>query len=130
MVEKHSGFEGLGDIDLNTNTKRIYAGTKVHSAAGPTDDLDVSDVNILFINTADNNVTIGGFAGGVDGQILHVVRISNVNDLTIEHNEAEATQPILLHRGADETLDGHFGGWTFVCHDGVDWHDASHAKHV
>lgn len=108
----------------------ITSATSTFSTAGPTDNIDVSGINTLFVDSTSNNVIIGGFAGGVDGQVLYVVRVSAANDVTIEHNEGGATQPILLHAGADETLDAHFGGWTFVCHAGTDWHDASHAKHV
>lgn len=108
----------------------IAGGTSVFSTEGPTDNVDVSGITTLFVDSGSNNVTIGGLAGGVDGQILFVIRISASNDVTIENNEAEATQPILLHKGADETLSAEFGGWTFICHAATDWHDISHAKHV
>ncbi len=127
------GNVGIGVVDPHSKLEvagAISSATSIFAAVGPTDDIDVSGVNTLFINSAGNNVTIGGFAGGVDGQVIRVVRISALNDVTIEHNEGGATQPILLHRGADETIDAHFGGWEFVCHEGVDWHDVSHAKYV
>lgn len=116
-----------GSLDVGS---AISSATSTFSTAGPTDNVDVSGVNTLFIDTSSNSVTIGGFAGGVDGQVLYVIRTSNVNNVIIEHNEAEATQKIYLHAGADETLGTEYGGWVFVCHGGVDWHDASHAKHV
>jgi len=107
-----------------------YSGTKTHSALGPTDNVDVADVGILFIDCSANAVTIGGLVGGVDGQHLNIVRLcAAVNDVTLEHNEAHAFQKILLHRGEDETLTGEYGGWTLVC-NGSNWYDVSHAKHV
>lgn len=107
-----------------------FSGTKTHSALGPTDNVDVADIGILFIDCSANNVTIGGFTGGIDGQHLHVVRgCAAVNSVTLEHNEDHAFQKIFLHRGADETLTGEYGGWTLAC-NGSDWFDVSHAKHV
>lgn len=107
-----------------------WSGTKTHSALGPTDNVDVADIGILFIDCSANNVTIGGFTGGIDGQHLHIVRLcAAVNDATLEHNEGTGNQDIFLHRGADETLTGEYGGWTLAC-NGSNWFDVSHAKHV
>ncbi|MBA7570222.1 hypothetical protein ES708_11970 [subsurface metagenome] len=108
----------------------ISSKTLTHSAIGPTDNLNVSGVNIVFIDCSVNDVTIGGFVGGVNGQHLRIVRLcAAVNDATLEHNEGTGNQNIFLHRGADETLTGEYGGWTLVC-NGSNWFDVSHAKHV
>lgn len=107
-----------------------YSGTLTHAAAGPTDNLNVADVGILFIDCSANDVTIGGFIGGINGQHLHIARLcAAANDATLEHNEGTGNQDIFLHKGADETLTGEYGGWTLVC-DGSHWFDVSHAKHV
>ncbi|MBA7616333.1 hypothetical protein ES703_23629 [subsurface metagenome] len=107
-----------------------WSGTKTHSALGPTDNVDVADIGILFIDCSANDVIIGGFTGGIDGQHLHIVRLcAAVNDVTLEHNEGTGNQDIFLHRGADETLTGEYGGWTLAC-NGSNWFDVSHAKHV
>ncbi len=107
-----------------------FSGTKTHSALGPTDNVDVTDIGILFIDCSANDVTIGGFVGGKKGQHLHVVRLcAAVNDVTLEHNEGTGNQDIFLHRGDDETLTGEYGGWTLMC-NGSNWFDVSHAKHV
>lgn len=129
------GNVGIGVIDPHSKLEvagAISSATSTFSTVGPTDDLDVSGINTLFIDNSGNAVTIGGFAGGVDGQILHIVLINaGANDVTLEHNEAGATQKIFLHVGAvDETLNTEYGGWILVCHAGIDWHDCSHARHV
>ncbi|GAI69777.1 unnamed protein product [marine sediment metagenome] len=88
-----------------------FTGTKTHSAEGPTDNVDVADIGILFIDCSANNVIIGGFVGGTNGQHLHVVRLcAAAFDLTLEHNEATGNQDIFLHAGADESLTGDSGG--------------------
>ena len=124
---------GIGTTNPNCKLHvngAIASGTATFSTEGPTDDLNVEGINTLFINAGSNDVTIGGFEGGIDGQILRIVIIDPANWVTLEHAEGGGNQDILLHRGSDETIDGHFGGWILVCHGGVDWHDASHAKHV
>ncbi len=121
-------IKGSGAVII---AKAISSGTSTFSTAGPTDNVDVSGINTLFIDNSGNAVTIGGLAGGVDGQILHVTLINaGANNVTLEHNEAGATQKIFLHAGANETLNSEYGGWTLICHGGTDWHDCSHAKHV
>lgn len=94
------------------------------------DDVDVSNVGTLFIDAGATAITIGGFVGGVDGQVLNIAIIDPANSVTLEHAEGGGNQDILLHNGADETIDGNYGGWSLVCHAGIDWHDTDHAKHV
>ncbi|GAI57643.1 unnamed protein product, partial [marine sediment metagenome] len=104
--------------------------TKTHSALGPTDDVDVTDIGVLFIDCSANDVTIGGFVGGVLGQVLRVAKTcAAAQDVTLEHIEGTGNQDIFLHAGIDETLRGEYGGWTLVCKDDK-WFDISHAKHV
>ena len=130
MVEKHSGFEALGNIDMATNSKCVLLSSTTASAVGPTDNFDVTGINILWMDTSSNAVTIGGFIGGVAGQILFVSKQDNAaNNATLEHIEGTGNQDIYLHAGADETLTSEFGGWILIC-DGDHWHDASHSKHV
>lgn len=123
----------LGSLHVDEDviaTKKIASGTLTHSAVGPTDDLDVSDVNTVFIDCSGNDVTIGAFVGGVNGQVLRIARLcATVNDATLEHNEGTGNQNIFLHKGFDETLTGEYGGWELVC-NGTSWFDISHAKHV
>lgn len=117
----------LNDLDV---VKRISSGTLTFAVVGPTDNLDVSGVNTVFIDADSNHVTIGGLVGGVDGQILRIVRCcASAFNVTLEHAEGGGNQDILLHAGADETLFTEYGGWVLVC-NGVDWFDVSHAKHT
>jgi len=119
--EDHSGFKTLGKVSLAST---------LFSTAGPTDNIDVSGINVLGIDATANAVIIGGFTGGVDGQVLNIVRCcASAFNVTLEHNEGHAFQNIFLHAGADETLFTEYGGWVLVC-NGTSWFDASHAKHV
>ena len=135
-IATNAGDINIGSVSGTINTTsidvtgRISSTTSTFSTTGPTDNVDVSGVNILFIDSTSNAVTIGGFAGGVAGQVLHIAKqTASANAVTLEHAEAEATQPIYLHAGADEALTSEYGGWTLVC-DGTHWHDCSHSKHV
>lgn len=96
----------------------------------PQDDVDISNVNVLFLDCTANDVIIGAFVGGVDGQVLHIARLHlHANIVKLEHNEGTANQNIFLHAGLDESLGGEYGGWNLVC-NGTSWYDCSHTKHV
>ena len=112
-----------GKLLLN---RAIATGTATITASA--DNTNVSGINTLFITTTAGNVVIGGFQGGVDGQVLYIARKDATNDLTLEHAEGVGTQDIIMHEGSDETIDG-YGGFVLIC-DGSDWYDCSHAKHV
>lgn len=94
------------------------------------DAVDVSNVNILFLDATANNITIGGFIGGIDGQVLHLAKIDDsANNVTLEEHGDGGNQIIHLHAEADETLINEHGGWVLAC-NGDDWYDTSHSKHV
>jgi hypothetical protein len=94
-----------------------------HSTAGPTDNVDVAGVSVLRVNTISNNVTIGGFIGGIEGQILHIVKTSTNNFLQLEHTEGGGSQDIYLTTGTDERVVG-YGGYTLYC-NGSHWFSLS-----
>jgi len=94
-----------------------------HSTAGPTNNVDVAGVSVLRVNTISNNVTIGGFTGGIEGQILHIVKTSTNNFLQLEHTEGGGSQDIYLTTGADERVVG-YGGYTLYC-NGSHWFSLS-----
>ena len=108
----------------------LSSATLTLSDVGPTDDLDVSGVNTVFLDCSGGAVTIGGFTGGIDGQILYIAKLcAAANDVTLEHNHGTGNQDIFLHAGADETLTGEYGGWLLAC-NGTGWFDMSHSRHV
>lgn len=94
------------------------------------EDVDVANVNILFVDASANNITIGGFINGVNGQVLHIAKVDDsANNVTLVEHSAVSVQVIHLHAEADETLVNEHGGWILAC-DGLNWYDTSHSKHV
>lgn len=114
-----------GDInlasDINISGRTKHNSTTI-TVLGPTDDLDVGGVDIVFVDTNANNVTIGGFTNGVDGQILQVVIENASNNTTLEHNEGTGNQDMFLNSGGDETLAASYGGWLLIC-NGTHWYE-------
>jgi ribosomal protein S4E len=118
-----------------TNTPLILDGSNVDidgtvtykhtafSTAGPTDNVDVSGTTVLEVDTSSNNVTIGGFIGGVQGQILYIVKTNTSNFIQLEHNEGGGSQDIFLTTGSDERVVG-YGGYTLYC-NGTSWFSLS-----
>ena len=99
-----------------------------YATAGPTDNVNVADISMLKLTTQDNSVVIGGFTGGVAGQVLFIVKYQGSNVATLEHFESHANQKIYLQSGADETIgvagiksSNPMGGWILVC-DGSHWY--------
>lgn len=115
-------FTGLNNYKFNG---AISAGTLTVTTSS--DNLDVSGVNVVFINIT-SNIVLGGLTGGVDGQVVQFVYKGNyTNTCKVEDTEGIGDQDFYTHTKADETIDG--GGYTFVC-DGSNWYDCSHARHV
>ena len=71
------------------------------------------------MDTASNNVTVGGLTGGVAGQLLYVVKTNTSNSAILENAEGGGSQDIKLLSAGDETITT-FGGWMLVC-DGTNW---------
>ncbi|MHA2248277.1 MAG: hypothetical protein ACXADY_25225, partial [Candidatus Hodarchaeales archaeon] len=111
-LTKLSGPSGFGNDDWavwNTAGSQVLkgahsSGQTTVTAVGPTDDLDVSAVNSVLIDTSSNNVTIGGFTGGVAGQILTIAVVDATNNAILEHNEGTGNQDIFLNAGGDDTI--------------------------
>jgi len=122
-------WEPWGPI-VSVGIPPVYT-TRIFST-GPAqqENVDVSNVNVLFIDCSGNTITIGGFTGGVNGQVLHIARLcASGNPITLKYASGTSDQDLLLHAGADEVLAGEYGGWNLVC-NGTNWYDCSHAKHV
>ena len=122
-------WEPWGPI-VSTEIPPVYT-TRIFST-GPAqqNDVDVSNVNILFLDCSANAITISGFVGGVNGQRLYLARLCAAgNPITLKYIAGTGNQDIYLHAGADEVLNGEYGGWILVC-NGTNWYDTSHAKHV
>ena len=116
-----------------TNTPLILDGDNVdidgtvtykHTAfttAGPTDNVDVSGTTVLEVDTSGGNVVIGGFTGGVQGQILYVIKTtSDVYTLKLENSEGGGSQDIFSSDNSDISLVRIRGGVTLYC-NGSDW---------
>ena len=120
------------EITDGTNTPLILDGSNVdidgtvsykHTAfttAGPTDNVDVSGTTVLECDTSGDHITIGGFTGGVQGQILYVVKTTtDVNRVILENNEGGGSQDIFLSSGADLSISLP-SGIALYC-NGSDW---------
>lgn len=108
----------------NKTVKGAALGTKTISAEGPTDNVDVAGVDVLFVDTGSNNVTIGGFVNGKAGQVLQVVITDATNNTVLENQEATGNQDMYLNGGSDLTFTAVYGGVTLVC-DGSNFYEVS-----
>ncbi len=122
-------WEPWGPI-VSVELPPVYTTRTFSTGPAQQNDVDISGINVLFLDCSGNDIVIGGFVDGVNGQVLHICRLcAAANDATLKHNFANGNQRIFLHKGADETLTGEYGGWCLAC-NGTNWYDMSHAKHV
>ena len=126
LTIKNDGKIGIG-ITAPTTTLDVEGTVSYkHTAfntAGPTDNVDVSGTTVLEVDTSSNNVVIGGLSGGVQGQILYIVKTNSANFIQLEHNEGGGSQDIFLTTGTDDRVVG-YGGFTLYC-NGTSWFSLS-----
>ena len=89
------------------------------SLSADSDDLDVSGVTVVECTPSGTN-RLGGLTGGVQGQILYILKVdSGLGRIIIEHNEGTGNQDIFLSGGSDVMLSSR-GGMTLYC-NGTSW---------
>lgn len=107
VTDPHSKLEVNGAIS-----------SSVITVSASTDNANVAGANTIFADTT-QAVTIGGCTGGVLGQVVHIVKITAANNLTIEHANLGSDQPIYAPGSANITVTT-YGGVTMIC-DGDRW---------
>lgn len=85
--------------------------------------LDVGGIGTVTVETTSGDVNLYGFANGVEGQTVDVVKTTQANNLIIQHNDVSGTQKLISPTGADLTL-SNFGGIRFVF-NGTSWFPVS-----
>lgn len=145
-ITTHLGVYTHPDIALNTThktsagTDHSYISQDVTTTGSPTfivtntgsmtldsveitadtDNQDVAGKGVLYVKTTDGNITLGGLSGGVDGQILYIVKASQNNVMTLEHFESTGTQKFYMATNADITWSTR-GAAIMICKAGDHW---------
>ena len=105
-------FSSTVDIDNSVTFKHI-------SLTDSSDDLDVSGCTVVEC-TPSGTDRLGGLTGGVQGQILYIVKVdSGFGRIFVEHAEGTGNQDIYLISGTDAMLAAR-AGLTLYC-TGSEW---------
>lgn len=78
---------------------------------------NISAYNMIFLDSGGGDITLEGFAGGTDGQIVFFVNIDGGNNIIVDHwsVNAAAGNKIMCYSAANETLTaGNLGGFAMV----------------
>ena len=102
VINDSQGLVQSTGAGVTVNSQLAY-GTLSVTAAGPTSP-DVSNVNVLLVDTTAGNITLGGLTGGVTGQVVYIVKTVAGNNLILENAEGDA-QDFLIDNG-DTTVTG------------------------
>ena len=105
--------------DLNLKGATIVGVASTVSTATHQDAYDVRGISIIPVNTSSNVVTFGGFANGVNGQIIHIVQVGIGNNVVLEADEGSGTQKIKLSEDGDKNWDD-YGSFSLFC-NGTNW---------
>ena len=109
-----------GDFTMtDVNAFGFATASYAFGTADDQDDLDVSGLSMIFLDSSSYAITIGGFDGGVGGQQLFLSVKDATETITIENDETSGEQEILLDGGGDVTLNVN-EGIHLVC-DGTNW---------
>lgn len=116
IMKIKSSSDGSGGADelLVWALRYISARTTITTSS---DSVDISGCSVLDCDSNVGHITIGGFVGGVEGQILHLYN-SDVNNIILEDDEITGNQDIKTNTGSDITITAE-GGATLI-YDGTD----------
>jgi hypothetical protein len=107
-----TGFTGITTTGATT-TGSILVG--IDTCKGVRTAKAVGSLGVLRVTAAS---TIGGFTGGVAGQLLTILNTANTT-LVLKHNGA-GTQKMMISGGSDLTLTGQYNSVT-LAFDGTYW---------
>jgi hypothetical protein len=119
MTIDASGNLGITDGNLTSQGATINTPTTITNTGSPYNGYDVSGITVLRATTTSGSITINDLTGGVNGQILHIVKSSASNQLTVTDTSG-SNQNIVLNGNFTVTA-ANYGGITLVC-DGTSWH--------
>ena len=116
--------KGAGDVDIMSDlTAEVYV-SGVVTITSSSDAVDISEASIVFVNTTDGDIVLGGFDGGVTGQIIFITIIDATNRFTIEHDEGTGEE-IFLNNGGDVLFNQVYGG-TVLIFNGTAWYECGY----
>jgi hypothetical protein len=108
---------GLSSPSSKLNVDGAIVGGQI-SNSNP-NNVDVSGANSLTVSTGAGNRTINGLVGGVQGQVLHIIKTNSANTLTIANNNASAPGDAIFTADGNNLSLSSLAGVTLLYHGGV-----------
>lgn len=86
--------------------------------------INVSELSKLMVDTTAGDISIAGFTGGSEGQLLYIYKKVPTNTLTVKFNYAAPIQKVLLKGSVNYVNTNDYGGITLAFDQGF-WREVS-----
>lgn len=139
-ADESSGFykSASSDLSFSINASDVFTvhsnGVKVqknislsklsYSTLGLAQEIDVSNISKIIVDTYLGDIEFKGFTGGQEGQMLYIYKRVPLNTFGILFDDATATQKVLLRDNSSYLNTATYGGITLSFDDGV-WREVS-----
>ena len=88
-------------------------------------DLDVSNLSIIYLNPNDRDITINGFCNGISAQLITLVKAEKDNSITLNHENENGIQKIKTSDKSNKSYGKSLLGSISLLCDGRFWYDCS-----
>lgn len=120
--------DGVAVVEITATgleNKKSHKITKLEwTTLGLDQEINITGVSKLLIDTTNGDIGAKGFIGGEEGQMLYIIKKVAVNTFSIKNTDLTAVQSVNLKGGSDYANSNSFGGIILSFDDGV-WREVS-----
>jgi hypothetical protein len=124
QIKKFTGVSGLIETVPVMPPVGSVGSSQTIQETDISQEVDVSGLSKLMVDTSLADIQIAGFIGGIEGQMLYIYNKNPINSFTLVFNSQTATQKVLLKGSTNYVCSNDYGGITLSFDDGI-WREVS-----